>query len=299
MSVSPSVTPPVPARATNIMAALFWMVMALASFTMVAVAGRTAGRDIDTAHLIFFRSAIALGMVTLLIFFSVQGMHQIRTQRIGLHATRNVIHFIAQYCWLSSLMLIPLAQLISIEFTAPLWVAVLAPLLLGEKLTVTRIIAAVIGFAGIVIIVQPGAVPMSAGTVFAMVAALGFATSMIATKRLVPTETVLCILFHMSWMQLVIAGVPILHDLKAPALSTFPWITAMAAAAMMAHFSLARAFSHADAIIVAPMDFLRLPLTMVVGFMLYGEPVEPVILIGAAVVVVANVINIFGERRRS
>lgn len=273
--------------------------MALASFTMVAIAGRAAGKEIDTAHLMFFRSAIALVVITLLILFSAEGIRQVATRRIALHATRNIIHFVAQYSWLSALILIPLAQLFAIEFTAPLWVAVLAPVLLGERLTVTRIVAAAIGFAGIVIIVQPGSVPLSAGTVFALVAALGFATSMMATKRLVPTETIFCILFHMSWMQLVISGLPIASDFKVPALSLFPAIAGVACAGMMAHFSLARAFTHADAIIVAPMDFLRLPLIMVVGFLLYGEPVEPEVLIGALVVVVANIINLLGERKSS
>ena len=69
----------------------------------------------------------------------------------------------------------------------------------------------------------------------------------------------------------------------------------MTAAAMMAHFSLARVFADADAIIVARMDILRLPLSLVVGFVLYREPVEYAVLIGATVVVVANVVNMFGE----
>ena len=271
--------------------------MALGSFTLVTISGRAAGQGIDTIHLIFYRSIVGLVLITTLVMFSRAGLRQLATRRLGHHALRNTIHFVAQYSWLSALLLIPLTQLIAIEFTAPLWVAILAPLVLRERLSLTRIIAAIVGFAGILVIVRPGSVPVSEGTIFAMVAAFGFAGSMITTKQLVRTETILCFLFHMSWMQLVIAGVPIIQNLQVPTPETAKWIVAMAMAAMMAHFSLARAFTYADAIIVAPMDFMRLPLLMVVGVLLYAERVDPIVLVGAALVVVANLINIFWERR--
>ncbi len=370
--------------------------MALGSFTLVTISGRAAGRGIDTIHLIFYRSVVGLVLITTLVMFSRAGLRQLATRRLGHHALRNTIHFVAQYSWLSALLLIPLTQLIAIEFTAPLWVAILAPLerralswkqfclqtasrasrrsvqpvapatgkrfdelggrrlqtrlggaklclaragricpdlcasrlvrstathcdgpldlepnpprqngsnlrldalVLRERLTLTRIIAAIVGFAGILVIVRPGSVPVSEGTIFAMVAAFGFAGSMITTKQLVRTETILCFLFHMSWMQLVVVGLPIIQNLQVPTPETAKWIVAMALSAMMAHFSLARAFTYADAIIVAPMDFMRLPLLMVVGVLLYAERIDPIVLAGAALVIAANLINIFWERR--
>jgi drug/metabolite transporter (DMT)-like permease len=280
-----------------VFAALFWMVVALASFMAIAIAGRAAGQGVDTMHLMFYRSVVAVILVTIIVAASPGGLRQIATRRLTMHAMRNAIHFIAQFSWFFALMLIPLAQLFALEFTAPLWVAVLAPIVLRERLTVTRIVAAAIGFVGILVIVRPGAVPVSAGTLLALVAALGFAGSMIATKRLVATETILGILFHMSWMQMVMAGIAILPEPKVPSLATFQWIAAIALLGLSAHFSLARAFTHADAIIVAPMDFLRLPLIMGVGFLLYSEPVEVWVLAGAALVVAGNVVNLLGERR--
>jgi drug/metabolite transporter (DMT)-like permease len=287
-----------PARAQNVVAALAWMAVALASFVAIAISGRAAGQGVDTMHLMFYRSIVALILVTGMIAVSPAGLRQIATRRLALLATRNVIHFIAQFSWFYALMIIPLAQLFAVEFTAPLWVAVLAPVLLKERLTATRLLAAAIGFLGIIVIVRPGAVPVSAGTLLALVAALGFAGSMIATKRLVVTETILGFLFHMSWMQMVMAGIAILPDPHLPTLETFKWIGAVALFGVSAHFSLARAFTHSDAIIVAPMDFLRLPLIMGVGFLLYAEPVEVWVLAGAAIVIAANVINLVGERKR-
>lgn len=286
-----------PARQQNVFAALFWMAVALASFIAIAISGRAAGQGVDTMHLMFYRSIVALVLVTIMIAASPAGLRQIATRRLTLHATRNAIHFIAQFSWFYALMIIPLAQLFAVEFTAPLWVAVLAPIVLRERLTATRVLAASIGFIGVLVIVRPGVVEIGAGTMLALVAALGFAGSMIATKRLVVTENILGFLFHMSWMQTVMAGIAILPDPDLPSLETFKWIGAVALFGLSAHFALARAFTHADAIIVAPMDFLRLPLIMGVGFFLYSEPVEIWVLAGAAIVVAANVINLLGERR--
>ena len=282
----------------NVVAALFWMAMALCAFVLVAISGRAAGKGIDTMHLMFYRSIIGLLLITMLAWFSPAGLRQLATARLWHHGLRNTIHFVAQYSWLSALLLIPLTELIAIEFTAPLWVALLAPLVLKERLTLSRVVAATLGFIGVLVIIRPGTVPISDGTMFAVVAALGFAGSMIVTKQLVRTETILCFLFHMSWMQLVMAWLPLIDRLEVPSAEVVPWIIAIALAGMMAHFSLARAFTHADAMIVAPMDFMRLPLLMGVGVVLYGEAVDPMVLLGAVVVIAANLINIVRERRR-
>jgi len=248
-------------------------------------------------HLMFYRSAVALVVVGALIATSRQGVRQVTTRRLALHGVRNAIHFIAQFSWFHALMMIPLAQLSAVEFTAPLWVAVIAPLVLGERLSATRIVAALIGFIGILVVVRPGAVPVGPGTMLALVAAIGYACSMVATKRLVVTETILAFLFHMSWMQLVMAAIAIGPRVTLPGLETLPWLAGVALCGLSAHFALARAFTFADAIIVAPMDFLRLPLIMGVGVIIYGEPLEVWVLAGGAIVIAANVINLLGERR--
>jgi drug/metabolite transporter (DMT)-like permease len=226
------------------------------------------------------------------------GMAQVATRRLPLHGLRNTIHFIAQYSWFSALMLIPLSQLIAIEFTAPLWVALLAPILLAERLTLTRILAATIGFVGIIVIVRPGSVPITQGTLLAITAAIGFACAMITTKKLVRTESILCILFHMAWMQLLASAVLIYPNIVVPTPEIFGWVFVVAVASMMAHYGLSSAFSYADAITVAPMDFLRLPVMTLVGVILYNETLDQIVLVGAAIVIIANFINVFGERGR-
>jgi drug/metabolite transporter (DMT)-like permease len=297
-STPSSPTPIHPAHASNVFAALFWMAVALCSFTLVAISGREAGRGVDTLHIMFYRSAIAFALMIVIVALSRGGLPQIATRRLATHGLRNAIHFIAQYSWFSALMLIPLSQLIAIEFTAPLWVALLAPILLAERLTLPRILAAIIGFVGIILIVRPGSVPITQGTLLAITAAVGFAGAMITTKTLVRTESVLSILFHMAWMQLLASVVLIYPNLTVPTPHIFGWIIVVAIASMMAHYALSSAFSHADVITVAPMDFLRLPLITMVGAILYNERLDKTVLIGAAIVIIANFINVFGERLR-
>ena len=286
------------AAVTGVVRAAGWMAVALASFCLVAVSGRAAAKvGLDTVALMFWRSIVAVGLIVLIAGF--RNIGQFATDRALLHLVRNSVHYVAQFSWLYALTLIPLAQLFSLEFAAPLWVAVLAPLLIGERLNVMRVIAAVLGFLGVMIVIRPTTVPLSTGSVFALISALGFALSMIATKRLTRSESALTILFYMSLMQILIGFFPAWPTLSVPAPEQWIWITALAIFGLTAHFSLARAFFHADAIVVAPMDFLRLPLIAVIGVLFYAEPFDPWVLAGGAVIVVANFVNLWGERRRA
>jgi drug/metabolite transporter (DMT)-like permease len=286
--------------------AVVWMVGALISFTLVAIAGRGAGaRGVEALQIAVWRTLI--GFAILIVIVVVQGIPpgSLRSQLPGLQVVRNLIHFTAQFSWLYALTRMTLAELTAIEFTAPIWVALLAPFLIGERLSMIRLATAVLGFVGVLIVVRPGAIPLSAGTPFAFVAAVGFALSMITTKRLLRGDNAFTILFWMQGLQVVI-GLAIVfggyvagygQGLVIPDLVTFGWLAGVGAFGLTAHYSLAKAFTHADAIIVAPMDFLRLPLIAAVGLLVYAEPLDLWVLVGGIVVVLANLLNLRGERR--
>jgi drug/metabolite transporter (DMT)-like permease len=283
---------------SHLLHALAWMAGALVSFTLVAVAAREASRQIDSLQILLYRALISLAIIVSLAWASGQGFAPWRTKRLALHALRSSIHFIAQFNWLYALTLIPLAQLFALEFTAPLWVALTAPLLLRERMTATRLVAALVGFAGTMIVVRPGAVGANVGSTLALLAALGFAVSMITTKQLTRTESAMTILFYMSAIQTGLAAVISRGRMTIPDSITLFWVTLVGICGLTAHFSWVRAFALADAIIVAPMDFLRLPLIALVGAWVYAETLEPIVLLGGGVVVLANLINLWGERRR-
>jgi drug/metabolite transporter (DMT)-like permease len=280
-------------------AAFAWMGGALISFTCVAIAGREASRVLDTWQLMAWRGSFSVILVLLAALVLGRTRTSLATRQFGLHGARSFVHFGAQFSWLHALPLIPLAQLFALEFTSPLWVALLAPFILGEKLTMWRVIAALIGFAGAMIVVQPSAaMTIGRGEAFALVAAVGFAFSMIGTKMLTRQDDSFKILFYMIMVQGIMAlGVIAWRGLTVPPPQTILWTFAIAVAGLTAHFSLAQAFQRADAIVVAPMDFLRLPLVALVGVYLYNETLNPWVLTGGAVVVVANLLNMWAERR--
>lgn len=300
-------TDPAPADARRrVLLAVFWMVGALVSFTLIAIAGRAAARGMDALQIAVWRTFV--GFTVLVVIVKLQGktFASLASHQPGLQVVRNLIHFTAQFSWLYALTRLTLAELTALEFTAPLWVALLAPLLLGERLTTLRLVAAVLGFIGVLVVVRPGAIPLGEGTPFGMIAAIGFALSMITTKRLLSTDSAFTTVIWMQGLQIPIGLMVVFgsalfgygHGLVIPDSVTFGWVVAVGILGLTAHYSLAMAFTHADAIIVAPMDFLRLPLVAAVGVAVYAEPLDLWVLGGGLIVVFANLLNIRGERRR-
>ena len=277
--------------------AALWMTGAIASFSSMAVAGRAISGTHDTFELMFYRSLVGIFVVLLVARFAGT-LTQVSTRRIGLHLIRNVTHFAGQNLWFYAITLIPLAQVFALEFTSPLWVTIFAPLLLGERLTRTRALAASFGFFGILLVAQPDfGGPVDIGVLSAAMAAVGFAGSAIFTKLLTRTETITCILFWLTVMQaifgLIMAGWD--GEIAAPTATSAPWLVLVGLAGLLAHFCLTKALSLAPAVVVMPVDFLRLPVIATIGFLFYGEPIKLTLVAGAAIIISANFINIRAE----
>ena len=272
---------------------------AIASFTSMAVAGRAVSFELDTFEIMMYRSIVGVAIVV--VVASLAGtLSQIRPRNLGLHLVRNISHFAGQNLWFYAITVIPLAQVFALEFTAPLWAMLLAPLVLNERLTGTRVIAAIIGFAGILIVARPSPDSFEFGQLAAALAAIGFAGSAVFTRKLTRSETITCILFFLTLMQatfgLICAGFD--GDIALPSMQTLPWLVLIAVAGLVAHFCLTTALSLAPAIIVMPIDFTRLPLIAIVGWFLYHESIDLFVVGGAALIFGANYFNIWTETRK-
>ncbi|MEO1293961.1 MAG: DMT family transporter [Pseudomonadota bacterium] len=198
----------VPARpAPSIAKAALWAIGSISAFSLMAVAGRELADGFTPFEILFWRSLVGLAIVLVLIQLSRPGLAQIATAWPGLHGVRNIGHFFGQSCWFYAVGAIPLAQVFALEFTTPIWVLLAAPLVLGEAFTKWRALAAVLGFAGILLVIRPDQGAFSFAHFIAMAAAWGFAVNVMATKRLSATETTLCILFWMTLSQTVFAFV--------------------------------------------------------------------------------------------
>ncbi|NEY89051.1 DMT family transporter [Tabrizicola oligotrophica] len=281
--------------------AALWMSGAIFSFSAMAIAAREINATHDSFEIMAARSVIGLGIV-LVAGLATGQLGRITADRLSGHALRNVVHFTAQNLWFWALTLIPLAQVFALEFTAPIWVILLSPLVLGERLTRPRLSAAVLGFLGILIVARPDVSSLNPGVLAAAGAALGFAITSILTKRLTRGETIIGILFWLTVFQAVFGIVAAGYDgqITWPTAETLPWLGLIGVCGVLAHFSLTSALMLAPVSFVMPIDFLRLPLIAVIGALVYAEPLDPFVLCGGAVIFLGIWISVRAElgRRR-
>lgn len=269
--------------------AALWMSGWLVATLGMTVAGRELMAHMPAFQIMMYRSVVAT--VILLPFVMANGGLAPRLGQWRLHAFRNIIHFGGQYLWFSALLLIPLAEVIAIEFTMPMWIAVLAMVFLGERMHRFKVIALAIGFAGVLMIVKPGLMA-GWGYPVALGAALLFSGSVTLTKFITRKDTALTVIFLMFAIQSVIGAVPAWLTWVSPPPGDYMWIALVALAGTGSHYCLSKAISLADATVVMPMDFLRLPLTALVGYLVYMETADAWSILGALLILAANTLNL-------
>jgi drug/metabolite transporter (DMT)-like permease len=263
----------------------------LALMLIVAVAGRETTRELNVFEIMEGRSIIGFFMLYPLIRRN-GGFAAMKTSRPLQHIGRNLIHYAAQLGWFFALTLIPLGQVVSIEFTMPIWTAILAASFLGERMTIWKIAAIVLGVVGVIVIVRPETGQINPGQLIALGAAVGFGISIAMMKSLTRTETTLSIIFWMLVMQSAAGFFPALYVWKWPSAYAFGWIVVIAFCGTFSHYCMARAMLHADATVVLPMDFLRVPLTAAAGWLIYSERLDMFTVLGAALILTGNLLNL-------
>jgi drug/metabolite transporter (DMT)-like permease len=279
--------------------AALWMIGAIASFTAMAIAVREIKGVHDTFEIMAIRSVVGFAIVVG-VAAAMGRLRDVRADRLGGHLLRNTIHFTGQNLWIWAVTVIPLAQVFALEFTSPVWVLLLSPLLLGERLTRLKILAALIGFAGILIVARPDLSAPNLGVAAAAGSALFFALTNITTKMLTRREGIVSILFWLTVMQFVFGATIAAADgeVSWPTAATMPWLVLIGIAGILAHLCLTSALRLAPASVVMPVDFVRLPVIVVVGATLYDEPVDALVLIGAVVIFAGSYLSIWSQTRR-
>ena len=271
-----------------------WMTGWLAAMVTLAVAARQAGKLLHVFQIMEIRSLLGIVLFAPMIA-AAGGLRAMRTRRFGGHLARNAVHYVAQFLWILAITMIPIAEVVAIEFTGPVWVALLAVVALGEKMTAARIAAVALGVVGVVIIVRPGLDHIEVGQVVALLAAIGFAGSIILVKSLTRTESVVSIIFWMLILQSAIGAIPAAMVWQNPPMTLWPWLMVIAVCGTYSHFCMTHALRHADATTVVPLDFLRVPLTAVAGWLIFSERFDVFTVIGAAVILGGNLLNLKGS----
>ena len=287
MTDQPTSTAVAPA---SLLPAMGWMAGALLSFVGMGVAGRELAVELAPHHASFCRSAICL--LILLPFVWRTGWVAMRTRIPVQHVVRNSIHYGAQWCWLFGVGVLPLTEVFAIEFTAPIWTALIAAVFLSERLTRSRLTAIGLGFAGVMVMLRPGIAVIDPASLVVLTAAFGYAVSYVLTRRMMATESALTLIWWMSLVQLPWGAVLSIGNFVVPSPDLYPWVALIGLSGLTSHYCVGRALSLADATVVVPLDFLRLPLVALVAWLLYNEAVDPFVAAGAALVLAANWINL-------
>ena len=279
--------------------ATVWMIGAMLSFSLMAVSGRELATSLNTFEIMLFRSIIGF-LIVLAISYFAKTLVEIKGGRLGLHLFRNLAHFSGQNLWFLAVASIPFSQLFALEFSTPVWVALLAPFFLGEVLTRQRVLAIMLGFAGVLIVARPDINQLDFAVIAAVACAVCFAGSMIATKKLTSDQSITCILFWLTLMQLAMGLVAtvFMGTITFPEGINIIWIVVVGIGGLTAHFCITNALTLAPAIVVIPLDFMRLPLISVIGFLIYDEAFELPILVGAGVIFIAILLNLKAEKQR-
>jgi drug/metabolite transporter (DMT)-like permease len=280
---------------TNTLRGVLWMGGAVLSFSTMAVAARELLAHMGAFQVLFVRSVVMLAIVLVIVAQAKDAVTA--TRRLPLHAFRNVIHFGGQYCWVFAIGALPLATVFAIEFTMPVWTAILAALVLGERLTRPRVVMLVLGLVGVLLILRPGFGFFHPAALVALAASFLYAGNMITTKQLSGTESPLAVLFWMSVLQTPLSLVAALPGWVSPPASHLPWMLLMGVGSYTAHYSMTRAFKLVDATVAVPIDFVRLPLIAVVGALFYNEAFDPMIIVGATVIFAGTYYSLSRERR--
>jgi drug/metabolite transporter (DMT)-like permease len=276
------------------------MTGALISFSAMAVSIRELADTLSVMEILAVRSGFGLVVMAGLTAARADLRSTIFTRQLGLHFFRNIVHLGSQYVWATSLLLLPLATVFALEFTAPAWALLLAVPVLGEHMTASRIGAVVLGLMGVLVILRPGLATFQPAALLVLLAALGFANTLIITKKLTRTDTTFAIIFWMNLIQLplaLIASNPLF--VTKLGLAQLPAVLGVGISGLASHYCLANAFRWGDASVVVPLDFLRIPLIAVVGWCLYGEQLDVFVFIGAALIIAGILWNLRSEAARA
>jgi drug/metabolite transporter (DMT)-like permease len=286
-------------KRTNLPAVILWMTGTLLSFSLMAISVRQLGSALNLFEILMVRSIGGLAILLVVMTTRPQLFKLLALRRPGVHLIRNGSHFLSSLGWAHAIIALPLATVFAIEFMMPVWAGLLAVFILGERATVSRIGSVVLGFIGVVIILRPGIEAFQPAALIVLAASFGYAVSNIATKRLIPVQHTIAILFWMNAMQtgMALIGTDPAFPLRLGS-AQWIWVAGIALSGTAAHYCLTNALRAGDAIVVIPLDFLRIPLIALIGWLFYAERIDLAVFVGAGIIVSGLVWNLRAEMRR-
>lgn len=264
-----------------------WMCAAATAFAVMVTLVRHLTDGLHPLQVVFFRTAF--GLLAMTPWLLRQGIGVLRTRRLRLHLLRAAIGIFAMVGWFTTLSLMPLAEATALSFTAPIFTSVLAVLILGEVMRLRRWTATMVGFLGALLIVRPGFAAVDPAALLAIGTAAIWATSTILIKVMSRTESAGAITTYMVLLTTPMTLLAALFVWQNPTLAQLGWAALLGAAGSVGHICMSRALASADASVVAPFDYLRLPIVALIAFLAFGEVPGVWVWIGGGVIAASSI----------
>jgi drug/metabolite transporter (DMT)-like permease len=265
-----------------------YMTLAGFFFALMNTCVRYVGEaQLHPTEIAFFRNFFAfLFMLPWLFSTRLQGL---RTKRLGAHLWRAVVGVFSMFFWFAAVAALPLAQAVALNFTFPLFGTILAALVLKEDVRLRRWSATVVGFLGVLVILQPWTATVEWSSALPVIAALLMAMSATFVKSLSRTETPGTMVFYMNFFMTPLALIPAAFFWIWPDWRTLGFLIVLGFFAAVSHIMLTRAYAIADASAVQPFDYLRLPFIAGIGYLLFDEVPDIWLWIGAAIIAASTI----------
>lgn len=269
-------------------AAAIFMLAACACFAFNSVFVRLAAEQGTHPFVVaFFRNLFAFAIL-LPMTVGRSGWGVLIPNRLDLLTLRGSLNGASMMAWFYAVPLLPLADLTALGFTAPLWATVLAALLLKERVRWRRWAATLIGFAGVIVILQPGFGDVHWASGLVLFSSAMWAATIIVVRHLTFIERPETILLYQALMMAAIAGVPSLFVWTTPTGEVWIWLLALGVLAATAHSFHVRAYTMQEVAALQPLDFSRLPIIAVAAWAIFDEVPPPAVWIGALIVFAAG-----------
>ena len=283
---------------TETLHGIAWMLIAVAGLAGIVIAVRALKPDIGITEILFLRALI--GLIFISVFMIPRcGYKTLRTKRLPFQILGNFTHVGAQYCVFFAVISVPLAVVTSIEYTIPALTAAIAAMTIGERVKKYRWISMAVSFAGVLIIIRPGFVPVSIPTLMVILGAILFSAQNVMVKVLSQTESAGTMVFTMNLMQGIILVGPAIYFWVTPEWHHLPWLLLLGTSGIITHFCISKALVLIDTSVCFPLDFLRLPFIALIAYLLWGETFSPWVLIGALVIFASTYFSVRREAKEA
>tara|TARA_R110000868_G_scaffold4155_56_gene25736 strand:+ start:3840 stop:4688 length:849 start_codon:yes stop_codon:yes gene_type:complete len=254
--------------------------MVLFSSTHTSV--RVLSETLSTFEIVFWRMSVS--MAILLPWFAWKGFHLLKTRRLVLHGMRAVVNFAGMILWFYAISVVPLGKAVAIHFTLPLFLVVLAALFLGERVGIRRILATLVGFGGALVVLRPDTVGIGLPELMILASAALYAGTVVFLKFMLKTESPLTLTFYTNAFIFLFSIPMALWTWTGPSADDIVPILIVGVMGTFAPFLFTTALRMADASVIGPTDFLRLPFTAGFAFALFGEVPEIWVWVGGGII---------------